>query len=73
MAQCRLFVVHLTLKNIKRASDAKTAPASNIEMRHPAGEGEEGEDDADEQAWRDRHAYAYDSQEAMETRLIKLS
>lgn len=64
--------MHLTLKNIKRASDAKTAPASNIEMRHPAA-GEEGEEDADEQAWRDRHAYAYDPQEAMETRLIKLS
>ena len=44
-------------------------------MRQPAAEDEEdeGADAQAQQAWRDRDAYAFDSQELMETRLIKLS
>ena len=75
----RLFVVHLTLKNIKRTNDAKQpAVASDdtaIIMHQTAAEDEEdeGADAQAQQAWRDRDAYAFDSQELMETRLIKLS
>jgi len=63
----------LTLKNIKRTNDAKQpAVASDdtaIIMHQTAAEDEEDEG-ADAQ---DRNAYAFDSQELMETRLIKLS
>jgi hypothetical protein len=64
----------LTLKNIKRKQIAAASDDIAI-MRQPAAEDEEdeGADAQAQQAWRDRDAYAFDSQELMETRLIKLS
>jgi hypothetical protein len=69
----------LTLKNVKRTKDTKqTAAASDIELRQTTAGDKEDEEDAGadaqaQQAWRDRHAHAYDPQELMETRLLKLS